>query len=219
MKTIAAPSILAVWDQSGEDPAAVVKAAQEVVKAGATWVHIDVMDGRYVPRLTFGAEMVKALHAKLKNVELDVHLMVEEPGMSIEDHLKAGATRIVFHPSASRDVRGRLQLIKDGGAVAGLALNVGEGLDLLEPYKDEVEQVLVMTVEAGAGGQPLREDMLEKIKAVRQLLGPNACIVADGGINGENAAKVRSAGANVLVAGSFVFKAESLPEALAALQA
>jgi len=216
-----APSILAVWDKTRGDTGEVVLAARNALRAGADWVHVDVMDGHYVPAVTFGTEMVNALQGV---GVLDVHLMVESPENVVKSYLQAGADRIVFHPSASDDIGGVLQTIADFGAVGGLALDVDEDVRWLEPWVENIDQtlikqVLVMTVKAGAGGQTFRGDLLEKVNIVRRLVGPNVTVVVDGGVNAQNARQCAAAGADCLVAGSAVFNAPDVAEAIAGLRA
>ncbi|MBI1309564.1 MAG: ribulose-phosphate 3-epimerase [Proteobacteria bacterium] len=206
-RPLVAASILAVWDASAGDIEACVAAAVAAEASGADWIHVDIMDGRFVPKITFGSEMVKALKKRVK-IPLDVHLMVEEPGVQMEEYIRAGSDRITFHPSASRNPKGRLELLREAGVVAGLALNVGETLGRFEPFKGLVDQVLVMTVEAGRGGQAFLPSMLEKVKGVRAMVGPDLPLVADGGVNAETAAGAVAAGANVLVAGTALFKGD-----------
>ena len=217
---IVAPSVLAVWDKSGGDYGAVVAAAKHALAAGADWVHVDVMDGVYVPAKTFGVEMVEALQGI---GVLDVHLMVERPELVVREYVAAGADRVVFHPSASDDVGGALRAIRDLGAVAGLALDVDEDVSWLMPWFEPmgevlVEQVLVMTVKAGAGGQSFRPDMLDKVKAVRRIVGPDVVVMVDGGVNGGVVADCREAGVDAVVAGSAVFNAEDVTAAIAGLR-
>lgn len=220
MVMIVAPSVLAVWDKSGGDYGAVVSAAKRVLAAGADWVHVDVMDGVYVPAKTFGVEMVDALQGI---GVLDVHLMVDRPELVVRDYVSAGADRVVFHPSASDDVGGTLRMIRDLGAIAGLALDVDEDVRWLEPWFEPMEdnlvdQVLVMTVKAGAGGQSFMPAMLDKVREVRRIVGPEVGIVVDGGVNARVVAECRAAGVDGVVAGSAVFGAEDVQAAIAGLR-
>lgn len=216
-----APSILAVWDKTGGDTGEVVLAARTALHAGGDWVHVDVMDGHYVPRMTFGTEMVSALQGV---GVLDVHLMVERPENVVESYLQAGADRIVFHPSASDDIGGVLQTIADFGAIGGLALDVDEDVRWLEPWVENIDQtlikqVLVMTVKTGAGGQAFRGDLLEKVNIVRRLVGPNVSVAVDGGVNGQNVRQCVAAGADCVVAGNAIFNAPDMAAAIAGLRA
>ncbi len=217
---IVAPSVLAVWDKTGGDYAAVVAAAKQALAAGADWVHVDVMDGVFVGAKTFGIEMVEALQGV---GPLDVHLMVERPELVVRDYVSAGADRVVFHPSASDDVGSTLRMIRDLGAIAGLALDVDEDVNWLLPWFEPmeellVEQVLIMTVKAGAGGQAFKPDMLDKVRTVRRIVGPEVEIVLDGGINAKVSADCKAAGADAVVAGSAVFNADDIKAAIAGLR-
>ena len=221
MALMVAPSVLAVWDKSGGDVGEVVHAARVARVAGADWIHVDVMDGKFVPAVTFGPEVVRALQG---TGPLDVHLMVERPEDVVQAYVRAGADRVVFHPRASDDVGGTLRKIAALGAVAGLALDVDEDVSWLEPWMDDpeqtlVQQVLVMTVKAGVGGQSFRDDMLGKINHVRRLVGPRVAVVVDGGVTPEHAPKCAAAGASCVVAGSAVFNAPDVAAAIAALRA
>lgn len=211
MSRLVAPSILAVWDRTGGNYEAVAEAARGAMNAGADWLHVDVMDGVYVPAKTFGPEMVEKLRG---TGLLDVHLMVKSPELVVGDYVRAGADQIVFHPSVCADVGGTLRVIQDAGAIAGLALDTDEPIELLAPWADDVDQVLVMTVKAGAGGQSFMPAMLEKVKAVRLLVGPEVCIVVDGGVNPAVAQACWEAGVDCVVAGSAVFHREDWATAI-----
>jgi ribulose-phosphate 3-epimerase len=208
-KVLVAPSILAVWDRSKGDYEACIEAAKAVEAAGADWLHVDVMDGQYVPAKTFGAEMVERLKKAVK-IPLDVHLMVKTPEDVIADYIKTGADRIVFHPSASKKVEHCLEQLWKHRVTAGLAIDADENVLQLLPHLKLVQQVLVMTVKAGAGGQALRDDLLAKVRGVRSLVGDDVPVVVDGGVKVENVARVKDAGADVVVAGSGVFNATDL---------
>ncbi len=217
---IVPPSVIAVWDKTGGDYAAELAAAKQALAAGADWVHVDVMDGVFVGAKTFGIEMVEALQGV---GPLDVHLMVERPELVVRDYVSAGADRVVFHPSASDDVGSTLRMIRDLGAIAGLALDVDEDVNWLLPWFEPmeellVEQVLIMTVKAGAGGQAFKPDMLDKVRTVRRIVGPEVEIVLDGGINAKVSADCKAAGADAVVAGSAVFNADDIKAAIAGLR-
>lgn len=212
-----APSLLAVWDKSGGDAGAVAAAAQSAVAAGADWLHVDVMDGVFVPARAFSVECMKQLRAAVP-VPLDVHLMVQHPEEVIAAYLAAGADRLVFHPTATTDVGLCLDLLDDAGIPGGLALDVTEDTSLLAPWQGCVQQVLVMTVKAGAGGQPFMQSELGKLADVRTLVGPHVAVVADGGIGHATAPLAAEAGADVLVAGSAVFGAADMRGAIAGLR-
>ncbi|HRO67285.1 MAG TPA: ribulose-phosphate 3-epimerase [Pseudobdellovibrionaceae bacterium] len=201
MKKIA-PSILSA------DFANLERDVRALAAAGADWVHVDVMDGHFVPNLTIGAPVVKALK-KISPLPLDVHLMIEKPERYIDDFLKAGSDWLTIHVESTTDVAGCLKRIREGGAKAGLTLRPGTSLQTVLPYLDQVDLVLVMTVEPGFGGQSFMEDQLEKISTLRREIDSRrlpVLIEVDGGINEKTAALC--AEADVLVAGSYVFKGE-----------
>jgi ribulose-phosphate 3-epimerase len=217
-RVLVAPSILAVWDKSGGNYEACIEAAKVVEAAGADWLHVDVMDGQYVPAKTFGVEMVEKLKQVVK-IPLDVHLMVNAPEDVLADYISAGADRIVFHPTASKAVGGCLEQLWKHRIVAGLAIDADENVLQLLPHLKLVQQVLVMTVKAGAGGQALREDLLAKVRGVRSLVGDDTPIVVDGGVKVENIGRVKAAGADVVVAGSAVFNAPDIKSVISSLKA
>lgn len=168
--------------------------------------HVDVMDGHFVPNITIGAPVVKCLNTKLP---LDVHLMIENPEKYVEDFIKAGGDRIIVHSEACKDLKGVLKMIADLGAEAGVSIKPGTPVSEISGVLDMVEEVLVMTVEPGFGGQSFMADMVPKIRELRDL-GFQKDIGVDGGINAETAKICREAGANLLVAGNYVFTADNL---------
>jgi ribulose-phosphate 3-epimerase len=197
-----APSILSA------DFAHLGDAVQAVERAGADWVHVDVMDGHFVPNLTFGPKMVADLH-KATALPLDVHLMIERPDDWVDRYVEAGATYVVVHIEAVKDVRGTLARIRKRGARAGLTLNPETPVDAVIPFLSDIDLLLVMSVHPGFGGQKFIESALDKVRLVRRALDErkvSAELEVDGGIKVDNAARVAEAGASVLVAGSAVFE-------------
>ncbi len=197
-----APSILSA------DFAHLGDAVAAVERAGADWVHVDVMDGHFVPNLTFGPKMVADLH-KATRLPLDVHLMIERPEDWIDRYVDAGAAYVVVHIEAVGDARRALARIRQRGAKAGLSLSPKTPVDRLMPYLADVDLVLVMSVEPGFGGQKFIESSLDKVRAFRTALDDRklaADLEVDGGIKLENARRLAEAGATVLVAGSAVFE-------------
>jgi len=197
-----APSILSA------DFAHLGDAVQAVERAGVDWVHVDVMDGHFVPNLTFGPKMVADLH-KATALPLDVHLMIERPDDWVDRYVEAGATYVVVHIEAVKDVRGTLARIRKRGARAGLTLNPETPVDAVIPFLSDIDLLLVMSVHPGFGGQKFIESALDKVRLVRRALDErkvSAELEVDGGIKVDNAARVAEAGASVLVAGSAVFE-------------
>lgn len=170
--------------------------------------HVDVMDGHFVPNITIGAPVVKCLNTKLP---LDVHLMIENPEKYVEDFIKAGGDRIIVHSEACKDLKGVLKMIADLGAEAGVSIKPGTAVSEISGVLALVEEVLVMTVEPGFGGQSFMADMVPKIRELREL-GFQKDIGVDGGVNAETAKVCREAGANLLVAGNYVFAGQNLAE-------
>lgn len=177
---------------------------KEVEKAGAQWLHIDVMDGIFVPNISFGACVYKCIRA-MSNLFFDVHLMITDPERYIEDFAKAGADMITFHVEATKKADECIEKIHALGKKAGISLNPGTPVEAVKPYLDKVDMVLVMSVNPGYGGQSYIEDVNPKITELRKLCGDDFLIQVDGGVKKSNIKSVVDLGANVIVAGSAVF--------------
>ncbi|ADO74612.1 ribulose-phosphate 3-epimerase [Stigmatella aurantiaca] len=191
-----------------------------VEAAGADWIHVDVMDGRFVPNITLGPVIVQAIK-RVATKPLDVHLMIVEPERYIEAFAKAGANLLTVHVEASPHLHRTLQQIRQAGAKPSVVLNPATPLSAIEEVLGEVEMVLVMSVNPGFGGQSFIEASVDKVRRLRAMLdarGLNTDIEVDGGINEETARRVVDAGASVLVAGSHVFGAKDYAKAIASLR-
>ncbi len=199
-----APSMLAA------DFGHLVEDLERVVTAGADWIHLDIMDGQFVDNISFGPAIVKLVRS-LTILPLDVHLMIERADHYVPRFLEAGANSITVHvePEAKHDVAKTLRLIREGGGRAGLTLNPATPFAAVEPHLPNVDLLLIMTVHPGFGGQSFRGDMMEKVRRGDQLrnsLGLEFDLEVDGGITPETAPLTIAAGANVLVAGTSIFK-------------
>ena len=199
-KIIVAPTLLAA------DFSKLREEIQEVESYGAEYLHLDVMDGNFVPNISFGAPVISSIR-KHSNLVFDVHLMVENPDRFIKDIVDAGADVITVHAEATKHLNRTIQLIKSYGKKVGVALNPSTPLDVIKYDLKDIDMVLIMTVNPGFGGQAFIEGMLQKIKDLRSI-DSNIDIQVDGGINDKTSKLVKEAGANILVAGSYLFKGD-----------
>ena len=201
-----APSVLAA------NPLFVHRDVSKLIAAGAELLHLDIMDGHFVPNISFGPAMVKALHEGFPGVALDVHLMLSKPEKFLSAFIQAGADEITVHLEISGNIRQILHDIRAAGLRAGLSFKPGTEVEALEPYLPYCDLVLLMTVEPGFGGQSLMQDVLSKLPRIRAA-GFTGTLSVDGGVNPDNSAKVLGFGATRLVMGTAAFTAEN-PAAL-----
>ncbi|KIP84355.1 MULTISPECIES: ribulose-phosphate 3-epimerase [unclassified Stenotrophomonas] len=213
---IIAPSILSAnFARLGEE-------VDNVLAAGADWVHFDVMDNHYVPNLTIGPLVCQALRKHGVTAPIDVHLMVEPVDRIIPDFAEAGATYISFHPEASRHPHRTIQLIRSLGCKPGLVLNPGTPVDILDWVLDDLDLVLLMSVNPGFGGQAFIPSALDKLRVVRQKIdasGKDIRLEIDGGVKAENIGAIAAAGADAFVAGSAIFNAPDYQQVISAMRA
>ncbi|MFA7659076.1 MAG: ribulose-phosphate 3-epimerase [Candidatus Gastranaerophilaceae bacterium] len=211
MATIISPSILSA------DFANLERDIKLVEEAGADWLHIDVMDGHFVPNITIGIPVVKAIK-KVASVPLDVHLMIENPEKYVEAFKNAGADIITFHYEAADDVLSVINLIKSLGIKAGLSIKPSTSPEEIFEYLPYLDLVLIMTVEPGFGGQEFIHECTQKIPAIRQEAPDNLIIQVDGGINNITGHICTSLGANALVAGNYIYAHKDIKQAVKSLR-
>lgn len=213
--TVIAPSILSAnFAKLGEE-------VDAVLAAGADWVHFDVMDNHYVPNLTIGPMVCEALRKHGVTAPIDVHLMVQPVDRIVPDFIAAGASMISFHPEASPHVHRTIQLIRSGGCQAGLVLNPATPLSVLDWVLDDLDMVLLMSVNPGFGGQSFIDSTMDKIRAVRERIdasGKSIRLEVDGGVKTDNIAAIAAAGADTFVAGSAIFNAPDYAQVVQAMK-
>ncbi len=213
--TLISPSILACdFTRLGDE-------VQAVLDAGADWIHVDVMDGLFVPNITIGQPICAALRKRFPDAVLDVHLMIEKPERYVESFAEAGADILTVHAEASIHLHRTIQAIHAAGMKAGVSLNPHTPLDNIDYVLEDLDLVLIMSVNPGFGGQSFIPSALQKISALRAIVAARELSVdieVDGGVKPSNAAEIRKAGANVLVAGSAVFGSDDYAEVIAKLK-
>ncbi|MFU8802796.1 MAG: ribulose-phosphate 3-epimerase [Bradymonadaceae bacterium] len=214
-KNLIAPSILSC------DFTRLADECGAVLEAGADWLHVDVMDGHFVPNITIGLPVVASLRKAFPDAFLDTHLMIANPDSFVEEFARAGADLICFHPEASFHPHRTIQRIHQAGARAGLAINPGTSLEVLDYLLEDLDLVLLMSVNPGFGGQDFIPSTLPKLRALGEMIaarGLDVDVEVDGGVRAENIAQIREAGANVFVAGSAIFRSPSYGDTISAMR-
>lgn len=209
-----APSILAC------DFANMGQEIKNITNAGADIIHIDIMDGNFVPNISFGPSITKSIR-KYTNLPFDVHLMIQEPHKYVRQFVDAGADIITFHVEADTNVLETIELIKGYGVKVGLSIKPKTKVDEIFNYLDKIYMVLIMSVEPGFGGQPFMTDMMDKVREIKKYaknLNNNLLIEVDGGINEETIKYVKDAGADICVAGTSIFSSNNYREAISKLR-
>jgi len=208
---IVSPSILSAdFSKLGDE-------IRKVVKAGADWIHIDVMDGHFVPNITIGPPVIKSIRS-ITSIPFDVHLMISDPEKHFMEFVKAGADYITVHAEASHSLWRLVEDIRKE-CKAGVSLNPATPLCSVEHLLDRIDLLLIMTVEPGFGGQKFITEMLEKIEGAKKMIdGRDVLLAVDGGVNAENIKFLREKGVDVVVAGSYIFKSKNYEEAIRKLK-
>jgi len=194
---------------------------KRLLEEGADWAHVDVMDGHFVPNISIGAPVVKAI-SKVSDIPLDVHLMISDPDFYLDDFIKAGAYMITIHEECDSDVEKVLRRIREAGVKCAVSIKPATPVSVLEKYIDILDMILIMTVEPGFGGQKFIDSCLPKIAEARALIdarNPKCLLQIDGGVTCENVQAAKDAGADVIVAGSSVYGAEDMRKAIEILGA
>lgn len=190
---------------------------KRIEDGGADWVHVDVMDGLFVPNITIGVPVVASIR-KVTKLPLDVHLMIENPEKYVEPFVKAGADILTFHYECGTDIKKTIDLIKSFGIKVGLSIKPKTTPDVVFPYLKDLDLLLVMTVEPGFGGQKFMQDCADKIPVIKEKAPENLIIQVDGGINAETARICTFYGANSLVAGNYIYKSADIKSAIKSLR-